>query len=144
MHNDSCCMSLIPLLLDWMMWTCLQCRDVRTREVGIQEIHHKVRPYQVTSEKERASHHLSVLILEDVCRWSWYGGTTWPPAAGRPSSPTRTPSRTSWSACCACAAAHLSPSVQSWKGACLSCESSTFMGASSLSAVETPASSSTR
>lgn len=26
----------------------LQCRDVRTREVGIQEIHHKVRPYQVT------------------------------------------------------------------------------------------------
>lgn len=23
------------------------CRDVRTREVGIQEIHHKVRPYQV-------------------------------------------------------------------------------------------------
>ncbi|XP_048701789.2 elongator complex protein 3 [Caretta caretta] len=24
-----------------------QCRDVRTREVGIQEIHHKVRPYQV-------------------------------------------------------------------------------------------------
>lgn len=25
----------------------VQCRDVRTREVGIQEIHHKVRPYQV-------------------------------------------------------------------------------------------------
>uniref|UniRef100_A0A9L0SFZ1 Elongator complex protein 3 n=1 Tax=Equus caballus TaxID=9796 RepID=A0A9L0SFZ1_HORSE len=25
----------------------IQCRDVRTREVGIQEIHHKVRPYQV-------------------------------------------------------------------------------------------------
>jgi elongator complex protein 3 len=25
----------------------LACRDVRTREVGIQEIHHKVRPYQV-------------------------------------------------------------------------------------------------
>ena len=24
-----------------------QCRDVRTREVGIQEIHHKVRPYEV-------------------------------------------------------------------------------------------------
>ncbi|XP_072490894.1 elongator complex protein 3 isoform X2 [Notamacropus eugenii] len=24
----------------------IQCRDVRTREVGIQEIHHKVRPYQ--------------------------------------------------------------------------------------------------
>lgn len=28
---------------------CVQCRDVRTREVGIQEIHHKVRPYQVTN-----------------------------------------------------------------------------------------------
>ena len=26
------------------------CRDVRTREVGIQEIHHKVRPYQVSSQ----------------------------------------------------------------------------------------------
>ena len=26
-----------------------QCRDVRTREVGIQEIHHKVRPYEVSS-----------------------------------------------------------------------------------------------
>ncbi|MBN3278878.1 ELP3 protein, partial [Polyodon spathula] len=25
----------------------VECRDVRTREVGIQEIHHKVRPYQV-------------------------------------------------------------------------------------------------
>lgn len=25
----------------------LQCRDVRTREVGIQEIHNKVRPYEV-------------------------------------------------------------------------------------------------
>lgn len=27
-----------------------ECRDVRTREVGIQEIHHKVRPYEVSSE----------------------------------------------------------------------------------------------
>ena len=26
-----------------------QCRDVRTREVGIQEIHHKVKPYEVTN-----------------------------------------------------------------------------------------------
>ncbi len=25
----------------------LRCRDVRTREVGIQEIHHRVRPYKV-------------------------------------------------------------------------------------------------
>ena len=24
----------------------MQCRDVRTREVGIQEIHHKVQPYE--------------------------------------------------------------------------------------------------
>lgn len=28
----------------------LQCRDVRTREVGIQEIHNKVRPYDVSVE----------------------------------------------------------------------------------------------
>ncbi len=27
--------------------TYTHCRDVRTREVGIQEIHHKVRPYEV-------------------------------------------------------------------------------------------------
>lgn len=25
----------------------VECRDVRTREVGIQEIHNKVRPYEV-------------------------------------------------------------------------------------------------
>jgi len=24
-----------------------KCRDIRTREVGIQEIHHRVRPYEV-------------------------------------------------------------------------------------------------
>jgi elongator complex protein 3 len=28
------------------------CRDVRTREVGIQEIHHKVRPYEVRYTSE--------------------------------------------------------------------------------------------
>ena len=27
-----------------------QCRDVRTREVGIQEIHHKVKPYEVSMD----------------------------------------------------------------------------------------------
>ena len=27
-----------------------QCRDVRTREVGIQEIHHKVKPYEVSTD----------------------------------------------------------------------------------------------
>jgi len=27
-----------------------QCRDVRTREVGIQEIHNKVRPYEVNTQ----------------------------------------------------------------------------------------------
>ncbi|MXQ89828.1 hypothetical protein E5288_WYG020540 [Bos mutus] len=31
----------------------IQCRDVRTREVGIQEIHHKVRPYQASVELVR-------------------------------------------------------------------------------------------
>jgi len=30
-------------LEDWAS----RCRDIRTREVGIQEIHHKVRPYEV-------------------------------------------------------------------------------------------------
>lgn len=29
----------------------VECRDVRTREVGIQEIHNKIRPYEV-SEKQ--------------------------------------------------------------------------------------------
>lgn len=40
------------MFLNWFeqfeSFFCVQCRDVRTREVGIQEIHHKVRPYQVT------------------------------------------------------------------------------------------------
>ena len=30
-----------------------QCRDVRTREVGIQEIHHKVKPYEVGMESQK-------------------------------------------------------------------------------------------
>ncbi|MBN3319768.1 ELP3 protein, partial [Atractosteus spatula] len=34
-------------LSNFLILFCLQCRDVRTREVGIQEIHHKVKPYQV-------------------------------------------------------------------------------------------------
>lgn len=79
-----------------------------------------------------------------VLRWSWSGGTTRPTAAGRPSSPTRTLSRTSWSACCVCAAALLSPSERSWKEACPSSASCTFMEASSPSAAEIPASSSIR
>ena len=29
-----------------------KCRDVRTREVGIQEIHHRVRPYEVSAHQE--------------------------------------------------------------------------------------------
>ena len=40
--------SLFILLLHVIRKICSQqCRDVRTREVGIQEIHHKVRPYEV-------------------------------------------------------------------------------------------------
>lgn len=81
---------------------------------------------------------------ECVLRWSWCGGTMWLTAAGRPSSPTRTPSRTSWSACCVCVAAPLSPSVRSWKEARPSSASSTCTAASSPSAAETPASSSIR
>jgi len=29
-----------------------KCRDVRTREVGIQEIHHRVQPYEVSVPQE--------------------------------------------------------------------------------------------
>ena len=38
-----------------------RCRDVRTREVGIQEIHHKVRPYEVGTAQtgRQLSRHLS-------------------------------------------------------------------------------------
>uniref|UniRef100_A0A8C5FWZ0 Elongator complex protein 3 n=1 Tax=Gadus morhua TaxID=8049 RepID=A0A8C5FWZ0_GADMO len=39
--------NLRELALQRMQDMGTECRDVRTREVGIQEIHHKVRPYQV-------------------------------------------------------------------------------------------------
>ena len=39
--------NLRELALARMKELGLQCRDVRTREVGIQEIHNKVRPYEV-------------------------------------------------------------------------------------------------
>ncbi|KAM4522839.1 elongator complex protein 3 [Odontesthes bonariensis] len=39
--------NLRELALSRMKDMGTECRDVRTREVGIQEIHHKVRPYQV-------------------------------------------------------------------------------------------------
>ena len=39
--------NLRELALARMSELGLKCRDVRTREVGIQEIHHKVRPYEV-------------------------------------------------------------------------------------------------
>lgn len=38
-----------------------QCRDVRTREVGIQEIHHKVMPDQVSSRQPSSFAAKSVL-----------------------------------------------------------------------------------
>lgn len=53
----SVCPETFALVNTFPPFWCLQCRDVRTREVGIQEIHHKVRPYQVI---------LSVLTL---CAW---------------------------------------------------------------------------
>ena len=40
--------SHLPPLSSFLLLCFFQCRDVRTREVGIQEIHHKVRPYQVS------------------------------------------------------------------------------------------------
>lgn len=52
----TCESEFLNLLQSASMCFCVQCRDVRTREVGIQEIHHKVRPYQVTrSPKESRS-----------------------------------------------------------------------------------------
>lgn len=38
----------------------LQCRDVRTREVGIQEIHNKVRPYEVRINRWKSIKYLFV------------------------------------------------------------------------------------
>ncbi len=41
-----------------------RCRDVRTREVGIQQIHHKVRPYEVS--------HVTCTRLFLMCvGWGW-------------------------------------------------------------------------
>lgn len=39
--------NLRELALARMKELGLQCRDVRTREVGIQEIHHKIKPYEI-------------------------------------------------------------------------------------------------
>ena len=35
-----------------------RCRDIRTREVGIQEIHHRVRPYEVLLHADNVFHFL--------------------------------------------------------------------------------------
>ena len=42
-----------------------QCRDVRTREVGIQEIHHKVRPYEVRGPPSSPLKYL--VIISKIC-----------------------------------------------------------------------------
>lgn len=84
------------------------------------------------------------LTQMSVCRWSWYGETMWPTVAGRPFSPMKTLSRTSWSVCCGCAAALHSPSARSSKEACPLSVSCTCMAAWSLWAAETRASSSIR
>lgn len=44
--NVSCFLSIVKRFINFTDYVC-QCRDVRTREVGIQEIHHKVRPFEV-------------------------------------------------------------------------------------------------
>lgn len=46
LSNVSCCLSIDKRFINFTDYVC-QCRDVRTREVGIQEIHHKVRPFEV-------------------------------------------------------------------------------------------------
>lgn len=40
-----------------------QCRDVRTREVGIQEIHNKVRPYEVNTQTLNSN----IFFIADKC-----------------------------------------------------------------------------
>ena len=51
-----------------------ECRDVRTREVGIQEVHHKVRPYQVIIKKNRflkikhAAYNMKIFQVELIRR----------------------------------------------------------------------------
>lgn len=46
LSNVSYCLSIDKRFINFTDYVC-QCRDVRTREVGIQEIHHKVRPFEV-------------------------------------------------------------------------------------------------
>ena len=41
-----------------------KCRDIRTREVGIQEIHHRVRPYEVLTEVFYLPHTLQLLAMQ--------------------------------------------------------------------------------
>lgn len=45
-----------------------QCRDVRTREVGIQEIHNKVKPYEVRWE----GHVICFISVIKISRLYWY------------------------------------------------------------------------
>ena len=43
-----------------------QCRDVRTREVGIQEIHHKVKPYEVCFFAQYWQNDVIVIMADNV------------------------------------------------------------------------------
>ena len=43
-----------------------QCRDVRTREVGIQEIHNKVKPYEVSLKYPKTTSCLQVILCQDT------------------------------------------------------------------------------
>lgn len=80
-----------------------ECRDVRTREVGIQEIHHKVRPYEVSLHYDSSSvpsriRKLSVPKINKH-RLSSSGVTTQLMVAGRHSFPMKTPNKIFSSAC---------------------------------------------
>lgn len=50
------------------------CRDVRTREVGVQEIHHRVRPYEVRATELGTSASWP-LIEPDPCQQFYYSKT---------------------------------------------------------------------
>ncbi|XP_052361937.1 elongator complex protein 3-like [Oncorhynchus keta] len=99
-----------------------ECRDVRTREVGIQEIHHKVRPYQVE------------LIRRDyVANGGWETFLSYEDPEQDILIGLLRLRR--------CSAQSFRPEL---KGACLSSVSCTSAAAWFLSAAETPASSNTR
>lgn len=103
-----------------------KCRDVRTREVGIVNIHQNVRLLLLLLPFSFLSLPFLIFSLRSSpTTLSSFAETTSPMRAGRPSSPTRTLSRTSLLASFAFASAQLPPSVLSFWARSLLSESFT-------------------